>query len=124
MDICAPPGYGGVEAVLSALTEALVRRGHAVTLFCAPGSVSSAKVVTLLDASHADEIERSLYEADHVARAFNEIDLAADDNRFDVVHDHCGFTALAMADRIATPLVHTLAAVHGQHSRVLCPPRP
>ena len=67
--------------MLSALTEALVRRGHAVTLFCAPGSVSSAKVVTLLDASHADEIERSLYEADHVARAFNEIDLAADDNR-------------------------------------------
>lgn len=97
--------------MVSALTEALVRRGHAVTLFCAPGSVSSAKVVTLLDASHADEIERSLYEADHVARAFNEIDLAMDDNRFDVVHDHCGFTALAMADRIDAPLVHTL---HGQ----------
>ena len=106
-----PPGYGGVESVVSALTEALVRRGHAVTLFCAPGSVSSAKVVTLLDKSHADEIERSLYEADHVARAFDEIDFAADDNRFDVVHDHCGFTALAMADRIDTPLVHTL---HGQ----------
>ena len=30
---------------------------------------------------------------------------------FDVVHDHCGFTALAMADRIDVPLVHTL---HGQ----------
>ena len=29
-------------------------------------------------------------------------------DRFDVVHDHCGFTALAMADRIDTPLVHTL----------------
>ena len=27
---------------------------------------------------------------------------------FDVVHDHCGFTALAMADRLDVPLVHTL----------------
>jgi glycosyltransferase involved in cell wall biosynthesis len=106
-----PPGYGGVESVVSAVTEALVSRGHEVTLFCAPGSESAAKVVTLLDHSHADEIERSLYEADHVARAFDEIDLAEGANRFDVVHDHCGFTALAMADRLQTPLVHTL---HGQ----------
>lgn len=106
-----PPGYGGVESVVGVLTEALVRRGHAVTLFCAPGSVSSARVVTLLDESHPDEIERSLYEVDHVARAFESIDLAAYDRRFDVVHDHCGFTALAMADRIDTPFVHTL---HGQ----------
>jgi glycosyltransferase involved in cell wall biosynthesis len=106
-----PPGYGGVESVVSVLTDALVRRGHAVTLFCAPGSVSSARVVTLLEQSHPEEIERSLYEVDHVARAFREIDLAAYDVRFDVVHDHCGFTALAMADRLATPLVHTL---HGQ----------
>ena len=103
-----PPGYGGVEAVVGALTEALVRRGHAVTLFCAPGSVSSAKVVNLLGESHADEIERSLYEVDHVSRAFEEIDLAARPDSFDVIHDHCGFTALAMADRIQTPLVHTL----------------
>lgn len=106
-----PPGYGGVESVVSVLTEALIRRGHAVTLFCAPGSLSSAQVVTLLDDAHPDEIERSLYEVDHVARAFDEIELAAHDRRFDVVHDHCGFTALAMADRLDTPFVHTL---HGQ----------
>ncbi len=106
-----PPGYGGVEAVVSVLTEALVRRGTAVTLFCAPGSQSSAEVVTLLDQPHPDEIERSLYEGDHVARAFDRVDRAAGDGRFDVLHDHCGFTALAMADRLATPSVHTL---HGQ----------
>jgi glycosyltransferase involved in cell wall biosynthesis len=103
-----PPGYGGVESVVGALTEALVRRGHAVTLFCAPGSESSARVVTLLATSHADEIERSLYEADHVARAFEHIDAADGEDGFDLVHDHCGFTALAMADRLRTPLVHTL----------------
>jgi glycosyltransferase involved in cell wall biosynthesis len=102
------PGYGGVESVVSSLTEALVRRGHAVTLFCAPGSVSQANVVTLLDTSHPDEIERSLYEVDHVGRAFDHIDIATNDDPFDVVHDHCGFTGLAMANRIDTPLVHTL----------------
>ena len=103
-----PPGYGGVESVVSTLTEALVRRGHDVTLFCAPGSVSRATVVTLLEGSHPDEIERSLYEADHVGQAFDRIDLATDGARFDVIHDHCGFTGLAMASRIDTPLVHTL----------------
>ena len=96
---------------MSVLTEALVRRGSQVTLFCAPGSASSASVVTLLDEPHPDEIERSLYEVDHVARAFAAIDQARGISSFDVVHDHCGFTALGMADRLATPLVHTL---HGQ----------
>src|ERR1700678_553624 len=57
-----PSGYGGVESVVSSLTEAMVQRGHAVTLFCAPGSVSAATVATMLDAQHPDEIERSLYE--------------------------------------------------------------
>jgi glycosyltransferase involved in cell wall biosynthesis len=100
-------GYGGVESVVSTLTEALVERGHDVTLFCAPGSASRARVVNLLPESHPDEIERSLYEVDHVGQAFDRIDLAAD-GRFDVIHDHCGFTGLAMAGRIATPFVHTL----------------
>lgn len=95
------PGYGGVESVVSALTEVLVRRGHAVTLFCAPGSVSRAKVVTLLDEPHPSEIEGSLHAVDHVGRAFDQIDLASGVVRFDVVHDHCGFTGLAMAIRIA-----------------------
>jgi len=98
------PGYGGVETVVSSLTEAFVEQGHDVTLFCAPGSRSSARVVTLLDEAHPNEIERSLYEVDHVARAFALIDRG----RFDVVHDHCGFTGVAMAERNATPLVHTL----------------
>jgi glycosyltransferase involved in cell wall biosynthesis len=48
---------------------------------------------------------------DHVARAFEAIDLVATHRPFDVIHDHCGFTAVAMADRIETPIVHTL---HGQ----------
>jgi glycosyltransferase involved in cell wall biosynthesis len=104
-----PPGYGGIEAVVDLLCEALVAHGHEVTLFAAPGSRSTARVITPLKDAHPDEIGSSLCESDHVACACEEIDLAAERGRaFDVVHDHSGFTALAMADRVAAPVVHTL----------------
>ena len=106
-----PPGYGGIEFVVALLCDALVDRGHDVDLFCAPGSGTKATVRPLLDQSHPDRIGVSLFEADHTARAFAAIDEAARDGApFDVVHDHSGFVALAVADRLQTPLVHT---VHG-----------
>jgi glycosyltransferase involved in cell wall biosynthesis len=104
-----PRGYGGIESMLAVLADALVRRGHHVTLFAAPGSDSSAAVEPLLDAPHEDEIERSLHEVDHVARAFRAVDEArAAGSPFDLIHDNCGFTAFSMADRIDAPVVHTL----------------
>jgi glycosyltransferase involved in cell wall biosynthesis len=106
-----PPGYGGIEFVLALLCDALVARGHDVELFCAPGSRSAAKVHPLLDRPHPEAIERSLFEADHVGRAFAAIDAAAAAGEpFELIHDHCGYTTLAMADRQALPVVHT---VHG-----------
>jgi glycosyltransferase involved in cell wall biosynthesis len=104
-----PDGYGGIELVVHKLCDALVRRGHDVVLYAAPGSRSSAEVRSLLPSAHPDEIERALYECDHVARAFTDIERECADGRpFDIVHDHCGFTAFAMADRIDVPVVHTL----------------
>ncbi len=105
-----PPAYGGIEEVVELLCDALVARGHEVTLFAAPGSRSTARVKSPLEAAHPDEIGSSLYEADHVACAWDEIDLAAWARRSMCVHDHSGFTALAMADRVSAPVVHT---VHG-----------
>ncbi len=65
----------------------------------------------LLDDAHPDAIGSSLHESDHVALAWDQIDLATERGLpFDVLHDHSGFTALAMADRIAIPVVHT---IHG-----------
>jgi glycosyltransferase involved in cell wall biosynthesis len=106
-----PPAYGGIEAVVDLLCEALVGCGHDVTLFAAPGSRSAARVRSPLEAAHPDEIGSSLCESDHVASAWDEVDLAAEVGKpFDVVHDHSGFTALAMADRVSVPVIHT---VHG-----------
>ena len=94
------PGYGGIEEVVRLLCDGLAARGHDVTLFAPPGSDSRAAVVPVLKAQ---------YEADHVARAFAEVDAAAERGEpFDVIHDHVGHTALAMADRVSAPLVHTL----------------
>ena len=101
-----PSGYGGIEQVVELLAAELVRRGHEVTLFAAPGSESPARVRSPLDHPYPDDIQFSVYEADHVACAFADVDRAQEP--FDVLHDHCGFTAFAFADRIDTPLVHTL----------------
>ena len=110
-----PPGYGGIEAVVALLCEALVARGHEVTLFAAPGSRSAARVHPLLEDAHPDEIGSALYESDHVASAWEQIDLAVGRGLpFDVLHDHSGFTALAMADRVDVPVVHT---IHGAFLR-------
>ncbi|MCW3014847.1 MAG: glycosyltransferase family 4 protein [Solirubrobacterales bacterium] len=106
-----PPGYGGIEFVVALVTNALVDHGHDVELFCAPGSSSRAKVRPLLDQPHPESIERALFEGDHDGRAFRAIDEAARDGHpFDVIHDNSGYVALAMADRVATSVVHT---VHG-----------
>jgi glycosyltransferase involved in cell wall biosynthesis len=105
------PAYGGIEEVVRLLCEELVTRGHDVTLFAPPGSRSPADVRPMLPEPHPDEIGSACHEADHVARAFGCItDAAASGDPYDVVHDHSGFTALAMADQIDVPFVHT---VHG-----------
>jgi glycosyltransferase involved in cell wall biosynthesis len=104
-----PPGYGGVEQVVDLLCRELVGGGHAVTLFAAPRSKSAATVRSPLPSSHPEAIGMSVHEADYVAHAFDAIDSAAAAGRpFDLVHDHCGFTALAFAERISPPLVHSL----------------
>jgi glycosyltransferase involved in cell wall biosynthesis len=104
-----PPGYGGIELVLSLLCEGLVRRGHEVTLFSSPGSRSAADFDEVLATSHEDDMQRSLDEVDHVSRVFAALDEgAAGGHPYDLLHDHCGFTAVAMADRISVPVVHTL----------------
>src|SRR3954447_22765074 len=104
-----PPAYGGIEQVVRLLAAGLVDAGHRVTLFAPPGSRSPAEVRSPLSAPHPGEIQFSMWEVDHVARCFDAIDAAAADGApFDVVHDHTGCAALAMANRLATPLVHTL----------------
>ena len=106
-----PSGYGGIESVVALLADALVEAGHDITLFAPPGSRSRARVVSVLDRLHPREIGASVVEADHIARAFSHLERAAMRGEpYDLVHDHSGWVALAMADRIQVPVLHT---VHG-----------
>lgn len=114
-----PPAYGGIEAVVALLSDELAARGHDVTLFAAPGSRSAAKVQTPLEQPHPDHIGSALYESDHVATAYDAIDAALTSQEpFDLLHDHSGFTALAMARRLSCPVVHTL---HGPFDEQTAP---
>ena len=125
------PAYGGIEEVVRLLCNGLTANDHDVTQFAPPGSDSCAAVVPLLEEPHPDDIQKAQYEADHVARAFAAIDAAAERGEpFDVIHDHVGHTALAMADRVSAPLVHTLHgpfddaarrfyAQHGRKARIV-----
>ncbi len=73
----------------------------------------------LLDAAHPNTVGSSLYESDHVACAWEQIELAAERGEgFGVVHDHWCFAGLVMADRVHPEVVHT---VHGPLDRKPAP---
>ncbi|MEU5548816.1 MULTISPECIES: glycosyltransferase family 4 protein [unclassified Micromonospora] len=101
-----PPGYGGLEQVVAGLVDALVDRGHAVTLMGAGAAHGTAgDFLATLDELQYDRLGESLPELAHLARV-NHLLSAAD---FDVVHDHTTIGPL-VAGRRAVP---TVATVHG-----------
>lgn len=113
-----PPAYGGIEEVVRLLCDGLKAREHDVTLFAPPGSTSPTDVHHVLETSYPDQIQKAQFEVDHVARVFAAIDEAEAAGRpYDVIHDHTGHVALAMADRVSAPLVHTL---HGPFNEEAC----
>lgn len=104
-----PPKYGGVEVVVATLADGLHALGHDVHLFAAPPSSSSATVRHVMDKNSMHLMGERAVVAEHAARVMRMID---DESRpFDVIHDHSGFMVVAMADRLAVPVVHTM---HGQ----------
>ncbi|MEU6021710.1 glycosyltransferase family 4 protein [Micromonospora sp. NPDC048871] len=101
-----PPGYGGLEQVVAGLVDALVDRGHAVTLMGAGDEHgTSGDFLATLDELQYDRLGESLPELAHLARV-NHLISPAD---FDLVHDHSTIGPL-VAGRREVP---TLATVHG-----------
>lgn len=97
-----PAGYGGIEWVVHYLTEALVERGHEVTLFASGDSTTAAELDAVFDVERPDRIGHTLYEVQHVSACLRRVE------EFDLIHDHSGFAAVAFTPFIDTPLVHTL----------------
>ncbi|MER3435862.1 MAG: glycosyl transferase [Leptolyngbya sp. ERB_1_1] len=103
-----PPAYGGIELVVSLLTDELVRRGHEVTLFATGDSLTLAN----LESVHPRAIrndptvkEYQVYETMQLAHVYQRA------HEFDVIHSHMGYSALPYAQFVKTPTVHTLHGV-------------
>jgi glycosyltransferase involved in cell wall biosynthesis len=95
---------GSIEQLVWQLTEALVRRGHDVTLFAAGDSQTSGRLHAAYPRGYeeADDLWNwAFHEAMHVASAFER---AGD---FDVIHSHVYHEALPFTRLVRTPVVHS-----------------
>jgi len=103
-----PPAYGGTEAVVSTLTDELVRRGHDVTLFATGDSQTLAMLEpgceTALRSLGVLPPEYAVYEQMQLSKVFRRA------GEFDLIHSHMDFAALPYASFTKTPVIHT---IHG-----------
>jgi len=110
-------GYGGLELICSALINALVRRGHHVTLFGAgtrTGTLAS-KFVSTTPQLQYPRIGELVPAVLHTARV-NKM-LAAGD--FDVIHDHTIEGLITGPARPAPTVVTVHLPVDGEHGDLL-----
>jgi glycosyltransferase involved in cell wall biosynthesis len=107
-----PSRYGGTERVVATLTEELVERGHDVTLFASGDSRTRARLVPVVD--------QALW---HHRPPYRDFDpfwtlvlgrMAAEIDRFDVVHSHLDHFGYPLARLAPCPVVTTL---HGRLDR-------
>ncbi|HNF05546.1 MAG: glycosyltransferase family 4 protein [Mycobacterium sp.] len=107
-----PKGYGGVETVLADLVEALVARGHDVTLLGAGEPGTPARFVPLWEHTVPDRLGEPYPEVMHALKVRKAIaDIAAADG-IDVVHDHT-FAGVLNAPVYRMLGLPTVVTVHG-----------
>jgi len=103
-----PKLYGGTERIVAYLTDELVRRGHAVTLFASGDSTSSARlepvVPTALRLAGAGQDTL----APHLLELAQVFDRA---HEFDVIHSHTGYLAFPFSRGSPVATLHTM---HGR----------
>jgi glycosyltransferase involved in cell wall biosynthesis len=100
-----PPTYGGIELVVSVLTDELVRRGHEVTLFASGDSTTLATLEFVYPCAIRlvpDAENYTVYELMELGTLYAKAD------QFDIIHSHVEHAAHAFADLVKTPTVHTL----------------
>ncbi|HEY6960856.1 MAG TPA: glycosyltransferase family 4 protein [Gaiellaceae bacterium] len=101
-----PRHYGPWEQFASLLTEGLVERGVAVTLFATADSVTRAELVGTVPVGYAEDpgIDAKVWEALHIAAVFERA------GEFDLIHNSFDFLPLSFSRLVDTPVVTT---IHG-----------
>jgi glycosyltransferase involved in cell wall biosynthesis len=98
-----PKGYGGIEWVVSLVSDGLVDRGHDVTLFATGDSETKAKLEFVFDKAPGPSFINSIWhDTLHTLLAY------AEPERFDVFHVHTPWAALAAGTVSGRAVVHTL----------------
>jgi glycosyltransferase involved in cell wall biosynthesis len=101
-----PDSYGGIELVVHLLTEALVERGHDVTLFASGNSITTARLISVADRplrNNPDVLTRQ-------GQAFDIhtlLKLTQMQDQFDIVHNHMGYQALPYLAQLRCPVLST-----------------
>ncbi len=68
--ISVPPnGYGGIEWVVSLLTEELIALGHEVTLFASGDSITAGQLEFAYERAQTERLGSTAIDAIHVAHA-------------------------------------------------------
>ena len=102
-----PEKYGGIERVVSFLSDGLVEKGHEVVLFAAAGSRSKAKIINVFE---HPLIEAGVSWNDPVwnLRNMQAAVEYADKNGFDIIHSHMDVWGLFFQGLSKVPIVHTM----------------
>lgn len=111
-----PPAYGGIEAMVAAEVDGLVRRGHEVCLVGAgkQGTVAQ-RFETVYDDPPSSRLGEAMPEVLHAAEAARVVA----DFRPDVVHDHSLAGPLAAARHRVPTVLTAHGAVDGENGRYL-----
>lgn len=105
-----PTAYGGIETVVADLVDALVLRGHKVTLIGAGRHATRAqRFITTYDVGPADRLGEPMPEIVHAAKAAAILDTLD----VDVIHDHTMAGPLMARGRLTPTVVTAHGPVHG-----------
>jgi glycosyltransferase involved in cell wall biosynthesis len=105
-----PQAYGGIESVVADLIDALIERGHHVSMVGAGSTGTDAEFRRTYRVPPSERIGEALPEVVHAAWANRHLDQL----KVDIVHDHSLAGPLSARRRAAPTLVTTHGALAGE----------
>jgi len=109
-----PRHYGPWESIASLITEGLVARGHAVTLFATADSQTRGRLQAVCPRGYEEDptLIAKVWECLHISELFEQAD------GYDIIHNHFDFLPLTYSGMTTTPMVTT---IHGFSSPGILP---
>ena len=111
-----PSAYGGIESVVADLVDALVARGHKITLIGVGQQTTRAqRFLRTSDEYRSDNLGEVMPEIVHTAKVASLLESLD----VDVIHDHTTAGPLMARGRLTPTVVTAHGPVHGDHYDLL-----